>query len=288
MEEGVEALVGGELGGHGQHQIRVHDGQNREGVLVAAAHLLVGLVVGDDGPGVQLGAGAGGGGNGHDGQGLVFHPLAAAGAAVDVVPVVALVGGHHGDGLGRVNAAAAAQAQDKITAVLPGAGRAVHHVGNDGVGQDLVKNGVLHAGLGQLVLDGVQVAVGPGGLAAGNDDEGLLAGQALLVQLLDSPLAKDKVSGNMEGKAHDNSLLSGFDRRSKNAILGVYCSTDCRQRQSQPPPFPPSSGPVPNGYLLRTGDPAAALEGIELMFYNGGRTAIGERGDKGRKPFLLR
>lgn len=41
---------------------------------------------------------------------------------------------------------------------------------------------------------------------------------------------------------------------------------------------PPSSGPVPNGYLLRTGDPAAALEEIEHTFYNGGRTAIWGKG----------
>ena len=202
VEEGVKALVGGELGGHGEHKVRVHDGQDGEGVLVAAAHLFAGGLVGDDGPGVQLGAGAGGGGDGHDGQGLVFHLLAAAGAAVDVVPIVALVGGHHGDGLGRVDAAAAAQAQDEVTAVFPGAGSPVHDVVQHRIGQDLVKDDGLYAGLGQLVLDDIQVAVGPGGLAAGDDDEGLFARQTLLVQLFHCALAKDQVGGNVERKAH--------------------------------------------------------------------------------------
>lgn len=183
-------------------KVRVHDGEDGEGVLVAAAHLLLGFLVGHHGPGIQLRPGAGGGGNGHNGQGLVLHLFAAAGAAVHVVPVIALIGGHHGNGLGRVNAAAAAQAQDKVTAVGPGAGRAVHHIVQDGVGQNLVKHGVGHPGLGQLVLHNVQVAVGPGGFAAGNDDQGMLARQTLLVQLLDRALAKDQVGGNVERKAH--------------------------------------------------------------------------------------
>lgn len=52
----------------------------------------------------------------------------------------------------------------------------VHDVVQHGVCQDLVEHGVGDPGLGQLVLDDVQVAVGAGGLAGGNDDEGLLAG----------------------------------------------------------------------------------------------------------------
>ena len=203
VEECVEALVSGELGGHGQHEVGVHDGQNGEGVLVAAAHLLLGLLVGHDGPGVQLGAGAGGGGDGDDGQGLILHALAAAGAAVDIIPIVALVGDHHGDGLGCVDAAAAAETDDEVTALGAGKGGPVHDVVQHGVCQDLVEHGVGDPGLGQLVLDDVQVAVGAGGLAGGNDDEGLLAGQALLVQLLDGPLAEDEVGGNVERKAHD-------------------------------------------------------------------------------------
>ena len=226
VEEGVKPLVSGKLGGHGEHKVRVHDGEDREGVLVAAAHLLLGFLVGHHGPGIQLRPGAGGGGNGHNGQGLVLHLFAAAGAAVHVVPVIALIGGHHGNGLGRVDAAAAAQAQDKVTAVGPGAGRAVHHIVQDGVGQNLVKHGVGHPGLGQLVLHNVQVAVGPGGFAAGNDDQGMLARQTLLVQLLDRALAKDQVGGNVERKAHGSILLSVFHgRQNANFTSSLYHGT---------------------------------------------------------------
>lgn len=75
VEEGVKTLVSGKLGGHGEHKVRVHDGEDGEGVLVAAAHLLLGFLVGHHGPGIQLRPGAGGGGNGHNGQGLVLHLL---------------------------------------------------------------------------------------------------------------------------------------------------------------------------------------------------------------------
>ena len=67
---------------------------------------------------------------------------------------------------------------------------------------ELVEDGESHPGLGQLVLDGVQVAVGPGGLAAGDDDEGLFAGQALLVELLHRAGAEDEVGGDTEGEGH--------------------------------------------------------------------------------------
>ena len=99
--------------------------------------------------------------------------------------------------------AAAAETDDEVTALGAGKSGPVHDVVQHGVCQDLVEHGVGDPGLGQLVLDDVQVAIGAGGLAGGNDDEGLLAGQALLVQLLDGPLAEDEVGGNVERKAHD-------------------------------------------------------------------------------------
>lgn len=53
VEEGVKPLVSGKLGGHGEHKVRVHDGEDGEGVLVAAAHLLLGFLVGHHGPGTS-------------------------------------------------------------------------------------------------------------------------------------------------------------------------------------------------------------------------------------------
>ena len=241
MEEGVKPLEGGELGGDGQHEVRVHDGQDGEGGLVAAAHLLVGGLVGDHGPGVHLRAGAGGGGNGHNGQGLVLHLLAAAGAAVDIIPEVALVGGHHGDGFGRVDAAAAPQAQDEVTAVGPGKGGPVHHSVHHRVGGHLIKDGVFHPGLGQLVLHGVQIPVGPGGLAAGNHDEGFLARQTLLVQLLNGPLAENQIGGDREGKTHDQYSFRLLLGRKCVQFHKYHSTMEAPWGQAFPPRFPHSS-----------------------------------------------
>ena len=61
VEQGVEALVGGILGRHGAHQLRVHYGQHgNEGGVPPEADFLLGVRVGDDAPEVDLRAGAGG------------------------------------------------------------------------------------------------------------------------------------------------------------------------------------------------------------------------------------
>ena len=115
VEEGVEALVGGELRRDGHHQFGVDDGDGGIGERTAEAYLLVHLFVGYHGPGVGFGAGACGGGDGYDGQ-RAFHRTALAASGGDVVPIVALVAGHDGDGFGRVNRAASAQADHHVAA----------------------------------------------------------------------------------------------------------------------------------------------------------------------------
>ena len=124
---------------------------------------------------VGLRAGAGGGGDGHDGQAGLLGPLLFAGAEEHIVPQIAAVGRYQADGLGRVHDTAAAQSHDEITAALSGEAAALLHHGLGGVGGDLVKHDILHAGLLQFVLQPVQIAARPCGPAAGDDHQGSFA-----------------------------------------------------------------------------------------------------------------
>jgi len=158
VEEGVEALVGGERGRHAEHQFGVDDGEGGVDVWVAEAHFFLGLVVGNHAPQVDFGAGAGGGGDGDDGQ-RSGDGFAAAGAAVDIVPEVAAASCGDGDGFSGVDGAAAAQTNNKVTCLLAAQLGALHDMRLDGIGSNFVEQRVLHASLVELLGEGIEVAV---------------------------------------------------------------------------------------------------------------------------------
>ena len=75
--------------------------------------------------------------------------LALAAAGEDVVPVLAGVLRHHGDALGRVDRAAAAQAEHEVALVLPGDLRPFFDVLDERVRLDLV----VHDRFGPVILE---------------------------------------------------------------------------------------------------------------------------------------
>ena len=105
MEEGIKSLVGGEMRRNGNHQFRVDDGKSREGQRTAEADFFLHFLVGDDTPRIGFRSGTGCGRDGNYwqsfGDGTSFS-----GTCRNVIPVIAFVASHDGNGLGRVDAAA--------------------------------------------------------------------------------------------------------------------------------------------------------------------------------------
>ena len=116
--EGVGDDVGDAAGGlEGRQALgedRVHDGELRADAVGLRGGLLEGLLVGDDGVGGTLAAGRGNGQHHADGQGGLR------GLAGEEVPEVPVIGNTHGDGLGGVDDAAAADGQEEVDLFLPG------------------------------------------------------------------------------------------------------------------------------------------------------------------------
>ena len=138
MEKGVEALICGQMRRNGHHEVRIDDRNRREAFFAAAADLF--LAVGDDGERVGLGAGAGRGRDRDKGQTVLRHAFAAARAAVDVVPPVAVVGRHDRDGLRGVDGRAAAQTDDERDLFAAAERRAFAHAFDGRIGLYLVVN----------------------------------------------------------------------------------------------------------------------------------------------------
>ena len=160
VEERVKTLVGGELRRYGDHQLRVDDSQYGEERIIEDCALFVHLLVRDDAARVRLGTGAGGRRDGHDRQRPVHKRTAQTAAGVDIIPEVALVHRHRGDTLRGVHRAAAAERDDKITAVLTRRRRARHHGRTQRIRLHPVKERPFHARELQLVLQPREIAVG--------------------------------------------------------------------------------------------------------------------------------
>ena len=197
VEKGVKALIGGQMGRDGHHKVRVHDRDGREALFAAPADLF--LAVGDDGEGVGLGARARGGRDGDDRQAVLRDALAAARAAVDIIPPVALVGRHDGDRLGGVDRRAAAQAHDKRDVLRAAQRRAFAHALDGRVGLYLIIDQHFVAGFGQRVLDPGDIAQPRGGRAAG-DDQAAALGQARPRELLHRAAAEIQARGHIEAE----------------------------------------------------------------------------------------
>ena len=201
VEQRVEALVRRQARGHGEHELGVDDGEHRHEARVAQAELLVALLAGDHGAGVDLGAGAGRGGHAHERQRVVLDGQALGRAAHDVVPDVARglgavggdqrVGGHGADALAAVHDRAAAEGEHEVAAL--GAREPAAVV--DGLAQrvrlDAVEQHVRDAGAVELGERAVEVAVGLDGLAARGHDQGALAGELLVAELGELPGAEE-------------------------------------------------------------------------------------------------
>ncbi len=158
MEQHVKPLIGGKRRGHAAHQLRIHDAANGEAPRRATGDLFVPLGIRDHAARVHLRAGAGRGGDRDQGKRpkLRLHP--SAGPIPHIIPQVAVVHGHQGDGLGGVDGAAAAQCYQEITAGPLGQGGAVHHLLPGGIGAHPIVQGIGGAGGGQLLLQAIQIS----------------------------------------------------------------------------------------------------------------------------------
>ena len=191
MEQCVKSLIGGKLWRHRSHQFRVHDGQNGEqAVQAAAADLLLGLLIAYYAPLIHFAAGAGSGGNTYNGQRSVGGYLALSGSTGNIVPQIPLIGCHHGHDFGRIHDAAAAQGYYKVAPIVPGCFRAGHDNRLERICAHLVKQNALYPCMSQFVLGAFQRAVFPDRFSAGDHQQGLLTGQFLLVEIVQLPSAK--------------------------------------------------------------------------------------------------
>ena len=174
MEKGVEALICGQMRRNGHHEVRIDDRNRREAFFAAAADLF--LAVGDDGERVGLSAGAGRGRDRDKGQTVLRHAFAAARAAVDVVPPVAVIGRHDRDGLRGVNGRAAAQTDDERDLLAAAERRAFAHAFDGRIGLYLVVNERFMTGFLQNAGDLRHIAELCRGRAA-RDDQAAALGQ---------------------------------------------------------------------------------------------------------------
>ena len=202
------------MGRDGHHEVRVDDRDGREALFAAAADLF--LAVGDDRERVGLGAGARGGRDGDDRQAVVCNALAAARAAVDVVPPVAVVGGHDGDRLGGVDRRAAAKAYDERDVLRTAERRAFAHALDGRVGLYLIIDDGLVPGFGERVLHLADIAEAGGGRTAGDDQAAALR-QARPGELFDRTVAEIQAGGHIE--AENIHLITSFEKRGRKGPL---------------------------------------------------------------------
>ena len=182
MEECVKTLVCRQMRRNGHHKVRIDDRNGREALLTAAADLF--LAVGDNGERVSLRARACGRWNGNNRQSGIDHALAAARAAVNVVPPVAVVGRHNGNRLGRVDGRAAAETDNKCNVLLTAERSALAHALDRRVRLYLVVYHGRVTGLRQRICHLGYIAQFGGGGAAGDDQTRALR-QTYLGQTLD-------------------------------------------------------------------------------------------------------
>ncbi len=186
MSQGVNAAASRDPRRLGKGQRGVEQGDARGGFRVAAGHLLMGLLVGDEGKGLAFAARAAGGGDGEQGQHGARGP-----ADAPVILHLAAVGENEVAALGGVHAAAAAQADDGVDGGAASDLDAALHAPGRGVLLDLLKARHLHAG-------GFQQGLHPAGMTGGHDpavgDEQHLPGGETLGQFahaLDAVDAED-------------------------------------------------------------------------------------------------
>ena len=144
--------------------------------------------------------------------------FALSGPAVYIVPQVAGIGCHRGNGHSRVQHSASAQGDDEITAVFSGKGRALHHHLLEGVLHHLGELHDFHARLVELFHRAVIGAAHLGGPAVGHQQQSLLSGHGLLAELVQLAGAKQDMGGvvEIEMDAHVCFLLNFFRLNSVN------------------------------------------------------------------------
>ena len=131
---------------HGERRVDERHVGHEERAHEALLH--VELLVGEDGDGRALGAGAGGGRDGDDRQALALDLVDA-----DVVVHRVAGVGQHGGGLGDVDRRAAAEAHDEVVAALLDDADDLLDGAHGRLGDGLVVEGDLEAGVDQRRLD---------------------------------------------------------------------------------------------------------------------------------------
>ncbi|MEZ5208765.1 MAG: hypothetical protein R2690_17740 [Acidimicrobiales bacterium] len=152
VRQGVEAGGGGDVRRQADGERRVGEDDLGQQVRREDDALDVG-VVGDDGRATDLAAGAGGRRDGDEVRDAVLDG-ASAGDLVLVVEQVAVVGGHHADGLGDVEGGAAADPDDGVGTVGPVRLDAGRDLGDDRVADDAAERGGRQPGAVEPLHDG--------------------------------------------------------------------------------------------------------------------------------------
>ena len=198
VEQRVEALVGGEPGRYGEHELGVDDRKAGEVVGGADADLLVRGEVRDDSGGVDLRAGSGRGRDGDPGQLGVHERQGTAGLSAGVVPeVVARLRREHRHDLRGIHDRAAAEGDDEVDAILTGEEGALLGDLFGRVGPDVIEDDGLDASGGKLGEGPVERAIGARGLSVGDDDHGLCAGHGLLMKVVELTGTKEDAGGGI-------------------------------------------------------------------------------------------
>ena len=206
MGDDVGDAAGGLEGRQALGEDRVHDRELRADAVGLRGGLLEGLLVGDDGVGGTLAAGSGDGQHHADGQGGLR------GLAGEEVPEVPVIGDAHGDGLGGVDDAAAADGQEEVDLLFAGKLDA------------LIDKSAARVRLDAAELDGAQAFGGDGVLhpveqtgllcrLAAVDDHDTAAAELfdIAAGLVFTVTAEDKIRGAVKIKIiHTRFLCSGM------------------------------------------------------------------------------
>lgn len=123
-----------------------------------------------------------------------------------------------------------AESDDEVAAVGAGDFGPFVHMGQNGVGEDLVEDDVPHALGVEHGEQPVEIAVGAHGLARRDDHEGLGSGQLFPAQRIEAAGAEQNSGGNGIGEVHGCSSGSGLMRRraGKAALSGRQAAPVCR------------------------------------------------------------
>ena len=222
VEERVEALVGGEGGRNGDHQLGVDDRKLGKAPRMADADLFPGFGIGDDAARVDFAPRARSRRDGHERERIVFKGLASAGAALHVVPEFAGIGSHEARDLGAVHDGAAAERDEEVAPFGLDAFGHLHDRGDRGVGFDDAHVHDGNAARLKHLRDARERADALHRTAVRGEQQSLCAGQRLGAKGLEPAGTEDELDRGEIDELHE--YLSKKVGRVRQGSVGRHCS----------------------------------------------------------------